>query len=322
MRQTVLIRRPLPVIACPICGDMLAARPGSIVKARNWLECLRRCTKCGVGISNAQSTPTIIFNDSRLNVPEEVRDGVLDTLALAFNKRNRANKRTKFGFSTSEDALTWTLFKFLSDSGQLTRVLRRAGLQISDQALHHEALLLWGVPIPMDRDAGWAIRGCLKSISDQLGEDPARRTEPDVLIDFGVHGLFIIEVKHRSRTVVQGIEHARWDRYFPANSPLSYTAAMRSSGCYELARNWKFGLELAAKTDRPFTLACLGPDSLFRGEDEKVLQAFEGCIPADGLARFHKMRWNALLGAGADPPEWLVRHFEPRNYSFARGCLC
>jgi hypothetical protein len=101
---------------------MLRARPGERVRAENWLDCLRRCEGCRVGVSNAMSNPTIIFDDPRLNIPEEVLDGVLQTLSLALNVRNRENKKRKFGFSTSEDALTWTLFKFLSDSRKLTGV--------------------------------------------------------------------------------------------------------------------------------------------------------------------------------------------------------
>lgn len=206
MRQKCLIKRPLTEIACPSCGAMLPPRPGRIVSADHWLSCLRRCDRCRIGVSNAMNNPTTIFDDPRLNVPEEVKDGVLDVLALTLNVRNRENKRVKFGFSTSEDNLTWTLFKFLNDSGQLTRVLRGAGLPIQEGVSRHEALLLWGVPIPLDRESspvGWGIRRDLEEISNRLGEDPTSRTEPDVLIDFGCTGFSLsrssIEAARASR---------------------------------------------------------------------------------------------------------------------------
>ena len=148
-------------------------------------------------------------------------------------------------------------------------MLRRAGLPIPGRAPRPEAALLWGVPIPPDRagdDRGWRLRGRLEAIADRLGEDPRSRTEPDVVIDLGPDGVVVIEVKHRSPTDVKDGAYAGWDRYYPADSPLPYAPAVRASGCYELARNWRFGLELAAEPDRPFTLACLGPDGLFRGE--------------------------------------------------------
>ncbi len=302
---------------------MLPPRPGRIVSADHWLSCLRRCDRCRIGVSNAMNNPTTIFDDPRLNVPEEVKDGVLDVLALTLNVRNRENKRVKFGFSTSEDNLTWTLFKFLNDSGQLTRVLRGAGLPIQEGVSRHEALLLWGVPIPLDRESspvGWGIRRDLEEISNRLGEDPTSRTEPDVLIDFGAHGVFVIEVKHRSGTSLKDVGYPGWNRYYPAGSPLAYAASMRSSKCYELARNWRFGLELTTPTKRPFTLVYLGPDSLFQGEGNKVLTKFEACLPTEGLARFGKLRWNTLLGAIASPPEWLVHHFEAKGYSVGTVC--
>jgi hypothetical protein len=322
MTQNCSIRRPLREIACPICGDMLQAQLGDPIAAANWLDCLRRCLKCEVGISNARDNPTIIFNNPLLNVPMEVHGGLLDTLSLSLNVRNRANKRTKFGFSTSEDALTWTVFKFLSDHGQLTNVLRTAGLPIPEAVSRHEAMLLWGVPMPLDRKSnvnGWELRQSLEIISTGLGEDPNSSTEPDVLIDFGPHGVFIIEVKHRSETSLKDVGYAGWDKYFPANSPLPYAAAMRASECYELARNWRFGLELIATTNRPFTLAYLGPSSLFEGIAESVLQPFEDCLPAEGLASFHRIGWNALLGAITDPPPWLIQQFATEGYAVEEG---
>jgi hypothetical protein len=252
-----------------------------------------------------------------MNVPPEVRGGVVETLALAVNERNRANKAIKFGYSTSEDALTWTVFKHLHESGTLLNVLRRAGLPIPDGAARPEAMLLWGVPLPPDRAGdgrGRRLRARLEAVADRLGEDPRSRTEPDVVIDVGDFGVFVIEVKHRSGTDVKAAGYAGWDRYYPAQSPVPYAAAMRASGCYELARNWRFGLELAADPPRPFTLACLGPENLFRGRGAEVLRPFEECLPNGGPARFQTLAWGTLLGAVGDTPEWLVRYVAARGY--------
>jgi hypothetical protein len=291
------------------------------VSAENWLDCHRRCSICRVGVSNARRNPTILFDDPRLNVPHGVRDGILETLSLAMNVRNRENKKRKFGFSTSEDALTWTLFTFLSDSGQLAGVLRSAGLPITDCVTQHDALLLWGVPIPSDREnnpRGWELRHSLKTISDQLGEDPTSRTEPDVIIDFGAYGLFIIEVKHRSGTELKTVDYPGWDRYYPTVSPLPYAAAMRDSECYELARNWRFGLELSANLPRPFTQVYLGPDTLFHSGE---LAAFEAALPTSGTAQFRTLTWNHLLGAISERPQWLAEYVQSKSYNFERKAM-
>jgi hypothetical protein len=237
------------------------------------------------------------------------------------NVRNRENKKRKFGFSTSEDALTWTLFTFISDSGQLAGVLRSAGLPIADCVTQHDALLLWGVPIPSDREKnprGWELRHSLKTISDQLGEDPTSRTEPDVIIDRGACGLFVIEVKHRSGTDLKPVDYQGWDRYCPANSPFPYTAAMRSSECYELARNWRFGLELSANPPRPFTLVYLGPDTLFHSGD---FAAFQAALPTSGTAQFKTLTWNHLLGAISERPQWLAEYVQSKGYDFERKAM-
>jgi hypothetical protein len=313
----------LPPLPCPVCGNLLLPQPVQPDAANDWQFYLRRCDNDQLCYSDAFHNPTLIYGPPQdRNLPEQIRDGAHATLDQALNVWNRPRKTNLFGYSTSEDALTWTLFKFLNDSGRLTRVLQRAGLPIPDDVSRHEALLLWGVPMPLDRHtnpSGWALRTSLENLSDGLGEDPASRTEPDVLIDFGGHGVFIIEVKHRSGTDLKKLEYAGWDRYYPATSPPSYAASMRASECYELARNWKFGLELTAATPRSFTLAYLGPDSLFRGGGARVLRPFEDCLPTEGLARLQKIGWNTLLGAITDPPEWIVRHFEAKGYSFAKG---
>ena len=83
----------------------------------------------------------------RLNVPQEVRGGVLETLALALNERNRDNKKTKFGFSTSEDALTWNLFRSLQEAGRLRDVAR---LVTGQEHLDEPILYLWGLCLEED----------------------------------------------------------------------------------------------------------------------------------------------------------------------------
>lgn len=80
--------------------------------ARSFTQCLRRCEPCGIGFSNG-STPTLIWREPERNVPPEVHEGLHATLANALNARKRPEKLVEFGFSTSEDAVTWTVFTAL-----------------------------------------------------------------------------------------------------------------------------------------------------------------------------------------------------------------
>jgi hypothetical protein len=165
---------------------------------------------------------------------------------------------------------------------------------------------------------GWELRRFLESISDQLGEDPTSRTEPDVIIDFGACGLFIIEVKHRSGTDLKRVNYPGWDRYYPVDSPLPYAAAVRFSECYELSRNWRFGLELSANPTRPFTLVYSGPDTLFHSGE---LAAFEAALPTSGTAQFMTLTWNHLLGSTNERPQWLAEYVQSRGYDFEREAM-
>jgi hypothetical protein len=141
---------PLPCLDCLICGTSMSLRPpleGRPAKlAGTYDECVRRCTACRVGFSNARTTPPLIYSDPVCNVPFEVRLGALETLRKAINIRNRENKIRKFGFSTSEDAVTWTVFSFLGKhrpDALASLVQTVFGLQSYDPV----SVLLWGVPI-------------------------------------------------------------------------------------------------------------------------------------------------------------------------------
>ena len=271
-------------------------------------------------MSNRIDNPTVLFNDPRRNVPEAVRDGLLETLGLTLNVRHRDRKQAKFGISTSEDALTWTIFKYLHDSGRLASVLRRVGLPIPDRVSRPEALLLWGAPVPSEKalnERGWKLRGRLEEIANRLRENPTLRTEPDVKIDFGADGDITLEVKHRTGTDMKNEGHREWDRYYPPNSPFPYAEAMQGSRCFGLARNWRFGLELTADPPRSFTLVCLGPADLFRDKrEQKIIRSFEECLPKGGPARFRTLTWEALLGAVDHAPDWFVEFFASRGYPY------
>src|SRR5258707_15366643 len=110
----------LPSRRCPFCGSML--HPRALADGEDqpraavlFTDCLRRCDSCRVGFSNARTvaSETVIHEDASGNVPIEVRDGFVQALRSSVHVLNRPNKLVKAGYSTSEDALTWTMFRFL-----------------------------------------------------------------------------------------------------------------------------------------------------------------------------------------------------------------
>ena len=83
----------------------------------------------------------------------------LDRLA---NRRNLERRRLEFCFETSEDAITWTVFRGLEEQGRLDALLasgHRAG---------EATLLLWGAPISGSRrvEAAEALTQVCRSLGE------------------------------------------------------------------------------------------------------------------------------------------------------------
>jgi hypothetical protein len=203
------LAQPLSPLTCTGCGATLHPVAGHAKPASCFNDCLRRCEVCGIGFSNSRSNQTRIYRDLLHNVPEQVRTGVGDALSNALNERNRQSKHSKFGFSTSEDALTWTVFTFLRMSGQLGSVLR--GIGVVEDIEDEPEMLVWGALQPLKSPEGSIIRERLIRICDRLGEAPRSRSEPDVIV-VGTFGVIFIEVKYRSPNDLQAFV-TKHDKY-------------------------------------------------------------------------------------------------------------
>jgi hypothetical protein len=235
---------------------------------------------------------TTIYFRPEQNVPLEARDGWRETLVRAINVKNRASKITKFGFSTSEDALTWTVFTYLAKSHQLGSGLSDLG--ILEMLPTKETLILWGVPIQPEIDSGRKIVERLISLCDGLGEDCDCRSEPDVIADVGNAGLVIIEVKYQSMNSKEK-QLTKFSRYLDGTSVFVDPDAVRASRLYELTRNWRLGCDLAAT--RPFTLVNL----VLRREDTDSMNLFLRGIATSPTRRFVSIKWKNFAEAFSSP---------------------
>ncbi len=204
----------LPLLHCPNCKKLLHERHGPAKKAFAFEDCLRRCDDCRVGFSNARTEPTRIWKNVADNLPAEAQTAACETLALSINTGNLENKRVRFGYNTSEDAVTWVVFDWLGR--------QRAAVQASvwrkvlgEWAASAPTVLLWGAPVPPSPE-GWALRDRLIEESDSIGEKPQSRTEPDVVLSFASGGVAIIEVKLGAPNyVMEDTEknRAKFDKY-------------------------------------------------------------------------------------------------------------
>jgi len=307
--------KELPTVTCPHCGKVVAARQqtvGQVAAAEDYESCLRKCEPCGLGFSNAFTANikrlTIIHRNPFASLPLYLAEGHESVLANSFNETNRASKAKYFTFSTSEDHLTWTVFRYLQLEKKLCRAPANLGLAI--MANDEPTMLLWGSPVPWDDVPGGQIRSKLGSISDKLTEKAAQRSEPDVILDFGVAGVVVIEVKHRSPNDQQNADYANWARYI--NEPKAFQSGdeARRSGLYELARNWRFAFELA--DGRPFAVVNLGPEWLFTGEHGRRLDAFVKTLRQSKHNRFVTATWQKFL-VGFEILPWLKSYLVERQ---------
>src|SRR3954454_14975011 len=103
---------------CRFCGGLITPELEVVAKppkATSYQTCLFKCLVCEVGYSNGrvESARTAIWLHPPNNVPGDYHPDLTPTIGAAVNLTNQANKWSKFGYSSSEDAVTWTIFRWL-----------------------------------------------------------------------------------------------------------------------------------------------------------------------------------------------------------------
>ncbi len=290
------------------CGASIPPDPAlatHVKAATSYDTCIYRCS-CGRGYSNNRipSQRTCITREPNLNVPAEVVDGLDGVLKHSLNVTARTSKRNKFCFSTSEDAVTWTIFSWLAEAKALRLVPAAAGLPVPTDSAQ---LLLWGVP----RLDGHALAEDLAAICDKLGENPKRRSEPDVILAWPSMLVFV-EVKYRSPNDRQR-NSRKFDRYLKRHDLFARPPEeVAGSGYYELVRNWTIGNELAERSNRSsFALLNLGPARLAR-QSPGLPELFS----ATPTQTFITLSWSSLIEAirATQPfPAWLDAYISKRE---------
>jgi hypothetical protein len=317
--------RHLAQFKCPICRKPTTCDPftpqanGAAPTAKKFEECLRRCDDCCVGFSNSslqdEKNVPLIHRDFSNNVPKEVRQNLSDTLQKAINEINRPSKQRSFCSENSEDAVTWTVFSYLAQSGKLRATLGSLGIKIAENATSEPILFLWGAPVFSNKPESKERFDTLIRIIDSIENCPRSRTEPDVILDFGDAGVVFIEVKFKSGNDSKAESYPGWSKYIDAHCSFFDPAKAKQSKMYELARNWRVGWDYA--DNRPFMLINLGPASLFGG-DGRNLSVFAESLKQDSQHEFTKQSWTDFIKAITDKPDWFRRYDSDRGLSSGR----
>lgn len=280
--------------SCPQCGSPWEVRPSLLGKvASDFGSCAFRCLSCGIAFSNAKDPRARrrITAKPQLNVPAQARAELDEVLRGAINVDNRTAKYQKFCSESSEDAVTWTVVTGLRETDGL------GALVGEPQRRKPQALLLWGHPTDGTRSG--ELQDALIALSDRLGENPNRRSEPDVIV-LWADLLVFVEAKYRGDNDRQP-GYGGYKTYLPA--PGCFCAddeAVRAEGSYQLIRNWVIGSALADAQHLPFALVNLGPSSIAQGAAE-----FATLLHQTPDRRFEHRTWLQVLGSGPIPG-WLA----------------
>jgi hypothetical protein len=170
--------------------------------------------------------------------------------------------------------------------------------------------------VPNDDQSGMEIRNRLIKVLNEIGEDPSKFSEPDVIMDFGEFGIVIIEVKYRSPNDILNNSSPKWDKYILETDAFLNPESIKESGYYELARNWRIAWDLAGK--RPLVVLNLGQDFLFQGSKGGDLNYFCSCLRIDNSHKFMTLTWTRFLKDLSNMPEWLSKYLKEQQLVISR----
>ncbi len=293
---------------CRLCGTAIIPIEPSMAENRttqSYGDCNYVCEPCGVGYSNSQSegSRTMIYASYLDNLPcgpDGLRTDLDNCLQNAVNVRNRDNKRNKFAFATSEDAITWSMFWFLKHTKQLAYAL---GGESSTNA----TLLLWGCPVYEDPSE---LTTKLHEIQvDELGENSSSKSEPDVIVETDTR-LFFVESKYgSSNSCKPGYHH--WGTYLQTENPLFFSTSKHQiikAGLEELTRNWVIGNMLANRIGKRFELVNLGPNAIQASSNQ-----FAELVDQN-VADYRFLSWSTLIDR-IKTEDWFEAYLRSKNLS-------
>lgn len=289
----------LKSIICNSCNREIKSdnftpnKKGAAPTAKSYNQCLRKCIDCGIGYSNSQSSPKIIYKNYLNNIPFEVRSKDLLEYVLknSLNVTNRKNKVNSFSNANSEDALTWTVFYYLNEKKILAEIINKIVKQ-KNRYTKNPDVYLWGSSIKRESES--KLISDFYKLSDNAQEKKSSRTEPDVILDFKEEGIIFIEVKYKSPNEVKKNKLTVFDSYI-SNNAFKNSKLIKESGMYELVRNWYYGYHLSDK--RPFTLINLGFENLWKNSNEENINNFIKGLNVSDNKKFHMLSWNEFSRA-------------------------
>jgi hypothetical protein len=265
--------------------------------------------------------PPASFRASPTYVLENALDNFIvgqDLIAEAIDGRWGKAETGRLGNETSEDALTWNVFRSLQEAGCLGVAAR---VLVDTEAAAEPELYLWGHRLTLERAESWTE---LQAVRDELEPGLAQQTEPDAGLHIEGWGWVLIEAKFGSGTDVYD-DPARvesWlERYSAACPGVFADEAIRAVKLREfpqqLLRTIAVAHKLKGQGERATVVA------LVREHDPTDIERWVGrCLAETSDVSFRRATWEGLYRA-LDPDrsslEQLRLYMENKSYGLRQA---
>lgn len=222
-------------------------------------------------------------------------------------------RESRMKFNNSEDAMTWSVFRFLEKHKLIDKYLSKLlGTEVKGSEI-----VYWSFSQKYN-----GIYSPLKMSREEFETNPEKGSEPDIIIETN-DSLIIVEAKltATNQTISQSTKNENkyvtggeklWDSLFQQ----SFTNICVDEKKYELARFWLLGNWMATREHKRFFLI-----NLVCGRSEKeIVESFTKLIKKSSSSEFLRSTWEDILRFVADEksPKYnpLIDYLENRTVGY------
>lgn len=232
-------------------------------------------------------------------------------------KRKRV--RAQLFHDNSEDAVTWTVFRYLEKEKLVNGFLDK----LSGVMVERPKLIYWSYS-PSEQHA-WSD---LEKAREEFGERKKRGSEPDLIIKSD-NALFFIEAKLTASNETPGRPdnlkkyltggNGWYDSVFQSD----YQTIAIKERKYELLRFWLIGTWIAKQLDLDFYLVNL----VLREKEKNIESIFKKHIKENSRRRFIRTTWEAIYeyivnsSSSGKNKQVMIRYFRNKTVGYRKGRL-
>jgi hypothetical protein len=270
---------------CPICGEVFSIENIPVKSATKYEDCIKKCTHCMLGLSNAKTNPTIIYKNYKDNIPKPLHDKLDEILKLSLNQASHEQKIIRIGFNTSEDALSWIFFAYFIKNDKIDILFKLLNFD-NENVID---IYFWGVSYKEPSLKNIFRKELIDILETKFNETEKYYSEPDIIIETKTKIIFI-EVKYKSSNSYE--KSQKKIKNYLSEEYYSDIKTAQKSLLYELVRNWSIGNEIAK--GKEYYLLNIGLKRKFDYEDHNErIKFFKDSL--HNKNNFVRINWEKIM---------------------------